>query len=216
MVTAELKGAAEARHFQLVYDGVENGAKLSIQKQENTISLELPETEETEIKTQEDLLNALFDLSGPILKSDFVSKIDAMYAPALPEAIEKEPTSITEEEETSAPENTEFAYYNIISEQICLSSGEETVGTPASISKAAVVVSDTSLANGTEIIYQYRGDYGYGVVQEGAVVWEVLPAEYADYEDIATIIYCHEEYLELDFIYIEGEEWTLIEQLYKQ
>ena len=214
VVTAELKGAAEGRHFQLVYDGAENGARINIQKQENAVSLELPDTEAAEIESLDELLNALVEMSGPISQSDFAKKVSAMLAPAQPEATEMEPTFSPEKGSTLAAENTEFVY-SIVSEQIYLPTGEKTAGTPTGISKAAVFVSDTSLANGTEIVYQYRGGYGYGIVQDGMIVWEELPAEYADYDNMITSIYYNEDYLDLDFIYSEDEEWILIEQLFQ-
>ncbi len=205
VVTAELKSAAEDRHFQLVYDGAENGAKINIQKQENTVSLELPDAEATEIKTLDELVNAVVEMSGPISQSDFARKVSAMLAPAQPEETEPVPS----------PESAELTYYSIVSEQIYLPNGEMKAGTPISISEAAVVVSDPSLVNGTEIFYQYRGGYGYGIVQNETIIWEELPAEYADYDNIMTSIYYNEDYLDLDFIYSEGEEWILIEQLFK-
>ena len=205
MVTAELKGDIEDRHFHLVYNGAQNDAKVSIQKQESTITLELPDTEVTEIETQDALLNALNDLSGPIEQSDFANKIGAMYVLEQPE--------ITEQGATSVPESTVSSYY-IVSEQIYRLNEESTAGTPPDVSKAVVIVSDTSLADGTEIVYMYRNDYGYGVVQQGTIVWERLPEEYNKYENVSTSIYYNDEYLDLDFL-VSGEELFLIEQLFQ-
>ncbi len=212
MVTAELKGDAEDRHFQLVYNGVQNDAKVSVQKQESTITLELPDTEVTEIESQDGLLIAVNDLSGPIAQSDFANKIGAMYVPAQPEIGGQDTILPTDNEATLLPESTVTTYY-IVSEQIYRLNEESTAGTPPDVSKAAVIVSDTSLADGTEIVYMYRSDYGYGVVQQGSVIWEKLPEEYVKYESITTSIYFNDEYLDLDFI-CSGEDLFLIEQLF--
>lgn len=77
-----------------------------------------------------------------------------------------------------------------------------------------MIVSDTSLADGTEIVYMYRTDYGYGVVQQGSVIWEKLPEEYDKYENVSTSIYFNGEYLDLDFLCL-GDDWLLIEQLFQ-